>query len=212
MKRVWIPHRIAVYVTPEELRVHLARDTPQEIGTDATAYESQAQRLPATPRTNHDTPKPRPIKPVEIYDILESTIPAELTFFRKAVPVPKRVYKDSSKEKAQGAASDLLAVRTAEVSDVKDGTAITEVKTSIYGAVLTQDVKQAISDLLRTDERAARIVVAVEDIKFVGDDAQTETSTKIKHIGEHSFEVSIPGHDSKVQRKINIRSDADQAS
>lgn len=216
MNRVWIPHRIAIHVTPEELRNHLAKSLPDHVTQPPTFEATDAdQDLAQNSTTPPDPPHVRPsqLQPARVRDILESNLPPRFSFSRKLLPRPRPPPKQQPKEqRVRGAGNDLLAVRAASLKEQQEQHP-SEAGQAIYGAVSTEDVRQAIlASLAAASAESSRVVLSAEDVTLVWEDDAVQDKTKIRHTGEVPVEIRIPGHDAIVRRLVSVNGETAQAT
>jgi hypothetical protein len=57
--------------------------------------------------------------------------------------------------------------------------------------------------MLAYNDEASRITLAEQDVQFL-DLPESEDSTRVRHLGEYSVEISMKGSGSTVKRKVHV--------
>ena len=73
---------------------------------------------------------------------------------------------------------------------------------AIYGSVSPHDILVAVRAAIATNDEAARVLIAEQDIQFLEPQAQSEN--KIKSIGDFTIELKIKGAEQGIRRTVRV--------
>ena len=223
MRNDWYPRGVAQYVTGPELktlrtnRVPVERDysfgvskqakakdtTSDEKDGDINSMDSAALRsASAFQKVEVDRLTPERSK-----ELLEIFVGPRIEFYRQPILEERDVEEAKPEDKkaetqfeGSGPAAELAAARRPVAKKaVKTG------PTPIYGSVSALDVLQAVRATIARNDEAARVVLQEEDISFVDlPEAEHSEAGKVKHIGDFTVEIKVPGSDDAIRRVVRI--------
>ncbi|KAF1812941.1 hypothetical protein P152DRAFT_481820 [Eremomyces bilateralis CBS 781.70] len=187
MRNILYPRRAADYVLREEVKrlreegVRIARDHEFNLEgwravKDIAVEESAIESEPAEMKKKASIEL---LSAERSHELLTRFLPARLTFIRTPIP---------------------------STSPSTEPSPPTGPGTPIYGSVSTTDVLVAIMDAIKQDEEASKVVLSLDNLRFV--DRAADDATKVKQLGEFVVEVNLRGETEAIRRVVVVRSSA----
>jgi hypothetical protein len=224
MRKDWYPRGVAQYVTGPELktlqtnRVAIERDYGFGVSKQAKVKGTTSDEMAPFDTNSMDSAALRRasafqkveverLTPERSKELLEIFVGPRIEFYRQPIMEEKEVDEakpDDKKAETQfessGPAAELAAARMPVAKKVvKTG------PTPIYGSVSALDVLQAVRATIARNDEAARVVLQEEDISFVDlPEAEHSEAGKVKHIGDFTVEIKVPGSDETIRRVVRI--------
>ena len=136
------------------------------------------------------------MQPERATEILEATIPSQIRFYRIPIADPKPLPSSTDEQRRD------VSLAAAALAAASAPTASRSEPETIFGSVSTADMAEAIKALLARDEESARVVIAAEDIRIVGDGGVSGAveGDRLKAIGEFEVELRVKG--GEVVRRV----------
>lgn len=124
--------------------------------------------------------------------MVSTILPPTIKFYRSPIapaqPAPRHSPSIPASSALSAAAQEVVASKTPE-------------KIPIYGSVTTADVAENVRAVLAEDAQGARVVIAPEDITFIGEGEEKE---RVKHLGAFDIEIRIKGAGDAIRRTVRV--------
>ncbi|EME88689.1 uncharacterized protein MYCFIDRAFT_35247 [Pseudocercospora fijiensis CIRAD86] len=218
LRNHWFPKRIAAYVTLAEQR-QLRRDNipierdynfgkKDDLAAAALAKAARAPEPEPAPVYEKKAPEVERLTAQRSMELLDIFVPHRIDFYREPIMEAEKLEepeaaaaaekKEDKKQSASSAAADLLAAR----SSIPREKPKPKMTGAIYGSVSAHDILVAVRAAIATNDEAARVLIAEQDIHFM--DPQAQSENKIKSIGDFTIELKIKGVEQGIRRTVRV--------
>ena len=125
---------------------------------------------------------------------MEATIPNQILFYRVPISDPKPPSSSTGEQRKDASPAAAALAAASSPKSMVDVPTRAELET-IFGSVSTSDMAEAIKAVLAGDDESARVVIAAEDIKIIGDGGMTGAieGDRLKALGEFEVEIRVKG-------------------
>lgn len=139
-------------------------------------------------------------QPRKTSEIMSSSLPEVLEFYRIPIPNPEREISRETQPLQIGDGS----LDTDSTADIVLGGRADPVP--IYGSVTTMDIAEQVKAVLRETEEGARVVLGAEDITILNHEGEkvNDEADRLKMLGDFQVDIRVKNGEA-VRRTVSVR-------